>query len=119
MSSEKHHILFHKTLWTPTSQGRHLRNQPLLIPKIDSEVHTALHKEVSVVPLPDYNILNRISKEYRPFGDHIMAMNGLMVVIQENLRRPRVDHIQRALGELTMHAIELQIPFIREGLVDE
>jgi hypothetical protein len=118
MGSAKHHILFHKTLWKPTEQARSLRNQPLLIPRIDSEVHSALHREVSIVPLPDYNTLSRVQSDYRPFKDHITAMNGLMIAIQENLRRPRVDHLQRALGELTIHAIELQIPYIIEGLVE-
>jgi len=41
-----------------------------------------------------------------------------MVSIEEAAKHPRAQELERAMAALTVHACELQIPFIKEGYVD-
>lgn len=113
-----HHILFTKRTWRSQGDTSALRSNPSLIVPMYDNPHAALHREVFTVPLLDHRTANIVNRDYRPAGNYIASMNRLMSVIDEVGRDPRCGQIERDLGQLAIQAIEIQIPFIKEGQVN-
>jgi len=84
---------------------------------LDTLSHTALHKAVSVVPLPDRHTIQRVASDFIPVrGDYLATMEALMESIDKASRHHRTQPLERDLACLAMRAIELQMPFVAEGL---
>lgn len=112
-----HHIFNTKGQWTSSAEAASLRNQPSLIPKIDREVHNELHANCPAVPLLGYHALMRVNKEFYPQRNTLDSIDDLLLAINSAAKHEKAHHIERSLAQLAAHAIELQIPFIREGLI--
>lgn len=115
---EAHHGLWPAAWWTIYEPAARLRNYRETIPRIDRLAHTALHKLVTVVPLPDYRTLERVAKEFTPVvGDPISSIERLRDTFDVVTLRPDTNSLQRNLAGLTMNALDLQLKFIMDGLV--
>ena len=95
------------------------QNQTLIVP-MDEEVESHLHKEVPVIPVLDPVTAMNVLKIWTPQSTHIRSIYNLMSSIEEAIQHPKSKPIQKILGQLTVHALESQLPYIRIGqLTDE
>lgn len=118
MSVNQHHILFDRAAWRSSEVRRDLRENRWLIPPLKLEGHQLLHKAVSVVPVLDYRVAFRTRDNFESEpGNFIRSIGNFMLSLEDALRHPRVDELQRSLGELTLAAVEQEIPFVEEYCV--
>lgn len=87
-----------------------------MIPDIWQEVHTELHNACPPVPLLGYHALNRTVKLWYPHKQPVDSMMSLMDAIHDASEHPAAHPIERDLAHLAINAIQLQIPFIKEGI---
>ena len=123
MSPEKgnrHHILFPRKLHDAHPDTKALRREQLLIPNMAVIGHTALHAEVAIVPPLDRFTAGRVRRDFYPVRDnHIATIEELMRSIEIASKHPKTRSIEVENAQVAIHAIELQIPFIREHLIRE
>lgn len=119
MSYSFHHGLYTKSTWESQSSTKMLRNNQWLIMPLDEQVHRALQDEIPVVPVLGHNTAQKVLRDFEPVaGNYIASMFALMGTINEAGKHPRARPIERELGQLTINALELQIPYIQDGLVE-
>lgn len=116
----RHHILFPRKLHDAHPDTKELRRHQLLIPNIAILGHTALHSEVALVPPLDRFTAGRVLRDFYPVRDnHIQSMEELMRAIEGAMKHPKAQEIERMNAAVAVHAIEAQIPFIKEYLIVE
>jgi hypothetical protein len=115
---EAHHVLFPRRWWTIYEPYQRTRETGLLIPKIDAITHNALHRTVTIVPVPDFQTMSRVSKDFIPVRDDpISSVEALRDSFDRVTQLDGTNTLQRNLAGLTMNALDLQIKFISDGLV--
>jgi hypothetical protein len=114
---DRHHILHHRVEWTLRSNAERLRESPPLVPSIPREVHNEIHANCPPVPLLGHHALLRTVASYQPlWGDTMGSMDNLMFAMEQAQQHPRAHPIERDLADLAIQAVDLQRPYIREGL---
>ena len=116
---ERHHLLFNRFAYESNTDLRAMREDRRLIVPLDHDTHKELHERVSHVPPVSYHIARRALinfKEYNPADNPIHDIDNLQFSIQEAIRHPRADLIEREVGELAIYALDIQKPFIQEDL---
>mgnify|MGYP000894121300 CR=1 FL=1 len=118
MKVRKHHINFTRASHESMETTRCLRRNHWLMPPMEDPPHIALHQTISTVPLLDPHTAMRVHRTFEPVeGDYIASAWAYMRSIEQAIRHPRAGELEKRLGELSMYAIEQQIPFIKAGLV--
>lgn len=118
MWADKHHVLHYRQEWTLRPNAERLRESPPLIPEIPREIHNEIHANTPAVPLLGHHALLHTAKFYRPIPyDTLGSMDNLMFAMEEAARHERAHPIERDLAELAIQAVDLQRPYIREGLL--
>lgn len=84
---------------------------------MDADPHRALHATVPGVPVLDIFAQQRVASLYRPTHDIMDNIELYMLAVEEAVASPKSHSIERQLASLVIHAVDLQRPFIREGLV--
>ena len=116
--ADRHHVLFDRASWRSADVRRDLREVTWLIPPITRDAHQELHKAVEIVPTSDWHTLARVRREFEPVpGDFIKSIGNFCLALDESIHRPRASQLITDIGELTIQAIEMQIPFIEDGLM--
>lgn len=115
----QHHLLYPRQPWNSHFATRNLRQKNALIVPIEEEIHEALHREVPVVPLLDHYTALTVRRDFTPYDHYRKSMDNLVKCIDVALRGSRVQPIQRELGQLTIHALELQKPYLEMGAIYE
>jgi hypothetical protein len=117
MSQPLHHVLFNRNTWRGSNTSKEIRENTWLKVPLDTLSHTALHRAVSVVPLPDRHTIQRVASDFIPVrGDYLASMEALIESIDKSSLHHRTQPLERDLACLAMRAIELQMPFVAEGL---
>lgn len=112
-----HHTQYTRKTMEAVPPLKCLRNNHWNKPPLEDAPHIALHKEIATVPLLDQYTAQAVHREFYPVeGDYIGTLYSLVRTIDQALKHPKVSDLQREVGHLTMMALELQVPFIREGL---
>ena len=112
-----HHILYNRMEWRQRPEGLALREQPSLIMTIDRRTHEEIHRECPAVPVLGYHALCRTVRNYHPGEDELSSMDNLLFAIEDSLMHPRAHRLERQLGLLVIEGIEVQRPFIKEGIM--
>lgn len=119
MTRPKHHLLYSARIWKSQEPTAKLRSTPQLVIPIAADAHKEIHREIAIVPVLDHFTAERVLKNFYPVrNDYIASANELMFSIDEAIRSPKAREIEVALGQLVIHAIELQLPIIKEGLTN-
>lgn len=119
MSYSFHHGLFTKAAYESQSPTKMLRNNQWLIMPLDEQTHRALHVDIPALPLLSPNSAQSVLRDFRPVaGNYIASMFSLMEAIGDANRHPRATPIEKEIGGLLINGLELQIPFIQDGLVE-
>ena len=116
MFKDEHHIINRKREWELRPEAYRIRAVKSLRPVIPRVIHNAIHAHTPPVPLLGYETLVQVQKNFRPTSDTLETLDLLCDSIVEAGRHPRAHPIERELGELTIEALQLQVPFLREGL---
>lgn len=117
MGIERHHLLFERSSWESSIPARRLRQLPSLIIPMDEDIEQALHKTVINVPLLDRYTAQHTYRELQPARTYVGSCYRLMEAIERGSQHSKTHTLERELAQLTIHAIELQMPFIRSGSV--
>lgn len=119
MYKDGHHVLFERRLWEANQPGKELRSKPGLLVPMWRDYHEALHKEVDFVPPFPYKMGQAVLSLYRDNPDnHRQSIDNFLFATEEVIQRPKTSHLERTLGYLILDAVEMQVPFMREGGID-
>jgi hypothetical protein len=113
---DRHHILNERVTWNARPDSRALRAYPLLVPTIYRASHEELHANVPSVPLLGHHALMNVKGNFQCGNDTLSSMDNLMFAIENASKHPRAHPIERDLCHLAIHAIDLQKPYIADGL---
>ena len=116
---DRHHILNDRVSWTTRPQGTALREVPSLIPQMDRAYHEELHAACPPVPMLGYYALMIVQSTFNEGHNTLSSMDNLMASIEWAAENPRTHELESELCYLAIRAIDLQRPFIREGMVKE
>lgn len=116
---EKHHILHHRALHEANKDSKILRNSLGMIALIDPDAHDALHRACPGVPPLDIWTAQRARSIMVPHPNPIQAIDNYLYAVDRATLSPKSHQIERDLAALTMMAVELQKPYIKEGLINE
>lgn len=82
-----------------------------------ADEHRALHAAVPGVPVLDIFAQQRVARLYQPTHDIMDNIELYMLAVEQAMASPKSHTIERQLANLVIHAVDLQRPFIREGLI--
>lgn len=114
-NGENHHTLFCGSPWESMPQTRKLRRLPSLIVPMDKQVEEALHQEISTIPVLDHFTAVHTYNNYEASNTYIGSIHNLMRAIEIGSNHRKSTRLEKQLAQLTIYALELQVPFIREG----
>ncbi len=114
---EYHHILHHRALHETHKDSKILRRSLGMIALLDHDSHDALHRACPGVPPLDVYMVQRVKNLYVPHADPLVGIDRYSSAIEVAMLHHRAHPIEKELAGLTLEAVRLQIPFIREGLV--
>lgn len=114
---DNHHIVFNRQEWTLRPKARAIREHPSLIVNMPRALHNEIHATCPAVPLLGYAALDIVQTNWDPDPNHLKSMDNLLFAIDTVSIHPKAHQIERALAQLAGQAVELQRPYIIEGIV--
>lgn len=121
MSKERmhfHHTLWPQRMWRSQEPTTKLREHRWLKVPLDIYTHDALHKNVSMVPVPGHAMAERISRNFMPVPhNYIASHDNLIQAVEEVAAHHKTNSLERQLGGLIVVALVEQRPFLVEGLI--
>ena len=115
-----HHLLFYQRDWTARPDSKALRKNPWLVIPMEQDAHNALHAVVSYVPTLGRHVLSLVRRAYTPIeGDYVASAVELMNTIQIESNHIRVGCFEREVAEMVIESIEMQMGYIKQGVVYE
>lgn len=117
METNIHHILFDRSNHEANKDNRQLRRSLGLMVRLDVFSHRELHRECPSVPALGSYMAQSVRSRYIPHGDPLRGMENYMFAVEEAAKNPKAHQIDRELGQLVIMAVDIQRPFIRQGLV--
>lgn len=114
---DRHHILNNRVEWTARPESARLRETPILVPTLDRTVHEHLHRYTTPVPPLGVYALQRVVRDFVPTNDVFQSIDNLMTSIEGAANHPKAHELERELAYIAIDAIDLQRPFIKEGLI--
>lgn len=120
MKKNGHHLLFDRPLWELQKPSRSLRRTPELIFPMYEEPHGDLHRKIGCVPVMNYIMAERVSQRFEPVvGDRFKSVDKLLFALEATALHYRDRPVEHELLNLVALAIDLQRPYIREGLIED
>lgn len=116
MQKNRHHPINNELEWTLRPEAKYIREHPTLIFPMEVPLHNHLHDVCPAVPLLGVHALKFIVRDWEPDTDKLLSLENLQTSIEAAGNHPRAHPIERQLGDLAIHAIDLQKPFLRESL---
>jgi hypothetical protein len=113
---DQHHILHNRQEWELRPEARRLRGARTLMPELDRRVHDEIHAVCPPVPLLGYYALRLIEQNFEEGRNTLQSMDNLMHAIDLSAAHPKTHYIERGMADLAIQAIELQRPWIADGM---
>jgi hypothetical protein len=88
-----------------------------LVAYMGATEHRALHRDLPAVPVLDIFSIQRLLRVYEPTPDTMQNMDNYMRSIEQVMMSPKSHSIERQVASLAIHAVDLQRPYVREGLL--
>lgn len=117
--NNRHHVLHEEWTWNANKWAHDLRVTPSLVVTMPTEIHRELHAACPHVPILGSYALQAVNRLFVPSHnrDTLKDMDSLQVAIDKASKSPRAHMLERDLAGLAIEAIDLQKPFIREGII--
>ena len=108
MNENMHHVLYQRRQWNSRTDSAALRQSTGLIIPMDCDVHKELHRQawegVSVLGVQAVRqVMNEIDKK----DNYLDVIDNVLYLI---------DKTNDPVADFAIHAIERQLPFIKEGI---
>lgn len=115
--TNRHHVLFPRTIHESTHIGNELRSKSILIPRMDEDIHAELHDEISFVPMLNHYMGSRILKLMNQTRAHspINGMKNYMLAVENSMEHSKVNELDRQLGRVVIESVGAQIPFVEKS----
>jgi hypothetical protein len=82
--------------------------------------HKELHRHCPAVPVLGHIALFRTLRAFEvERGDTFQTLDNLCFAIEEANNSPKAHQLERAMGDIAIDALRLQIPFLRQGIVSD
>lgn len=115
---DTHHLCHYRNEWNARPEGKALR-QTMLAPDLYRGAHNLLHLMCPPVPVPNYQTLQYVLPRFNFEQDIYGKIDQYSRLVTERTRHPKMKPIERDMCELSVEAVRMQIPFIREGTLNE
>lgn len=120
MALSRHHVMHEATAWSSRDEAQRIRTTQSLIPRIDRDAHNHLHDVCPHVPLLGSYALRSVAQSFGNGGRNTLeSIDLLMLSIEEAIRHPKAHLLEKQLGQLTIAALELQVPILREAVISD
>lgn len=114
----EHHVIFPRLIHNSMKVTKELRAERMLRPPIAQDPHTELHKHIGMVAIPSWTMASEICKRFEPVeGDYISSLDNLIFAISDTIKHPKVRELERSIGDVMVHGLDLQRPYIKAGLI--
>lgn len=122
MSREFHHLAFPKKIHEAHPATLKLRRNKMLIPPLESVVHFALHKSVTMINPLDGYMANSVARDFEPvrgseLSDYLKSIDEYLLTVARAGMHWKCTHTQKLNAELHTELMSKQIPFIKEGFM--
>lgn len=114
---DRDHLLNTEKQWTSERFAALLRRHQSLIFDVDREIHELKHRECPPVPLLGHFALQGAFNRYHATYDPTKDIDGLCLAIDQATKGDRFHQIERDQAGLTIEAIQIQKPYIYEGII--
>ena len=116
MTENRHHILFCRRSFEADMANHYLRNKVGLIVLMDVGIHRELHQDLPEVPPLGRYLASLVRNELKYDPNPLRAVDTFQRAVDTQMEHPRVHRLEREMAELTLAHIDLQLPYIREGI---
>lgn len=117
MRREDHHLFHDRLSWESRADATAIRQDRGLIVPLEHDAHLELHRQTPVVPLLSYHALRRVRYNMLPTSNNYLEnIDNVQRAVEEAIHVPRAHYIERQLGELTIHVLELQKPYVEDSM---
>lgn len=117
---DKHHLLWERA-WYTTPREQALREQHLLIPRMDYEIHhKGLHEAVDPPPKPSPDMIigaTAVIQALPYYTGHIEALKRLAGFFDQLAANPRTAEHYADLADRISENLFSQLPWVKLGLV--
>lgn len=117
---DQHHMLFYRKAYDSVEETKLMRRDSRLIIPLNVMAHQELHKEVSCVPPPSIHLARAAMQEFQDFNkskDYLVNIDNFQKSIDRASKLYKMRELEKHIGQLIIHAIDLQKPFIKSGSV--
>jgi hypothetical protein len=112
---EDHHLFHDRISWESRDTAKLIRRNRGLIVPLEHDTHKELHIATPVVPLLGYFALYRVARDFQGEPRNYLGnIEEVQRAIEEAGKSPKAHYVERQVGELAIHVLELQKPFIKE-----
>lgn len=112
---DDHHLCFSANEWNARPQGEYIR-QSMIARGMGRAAHNVIHREVPGVPVPMVYTLHRVAADLTPDRDIFRTIDQYCSIVDANARHPKIKPIEIELNDLSIEAIRMQIPYLRDGM---
>lgn len=110
-----HHMMFPRRIHTVYGSSNNIR-EALVVRNMDRAAHEALHDEIDGIPLLGGYALLAVDRELRQYYENpLEGIDDFCRAVDLSYMHPKAKDRERHLGQLVVHTVREQIPFIKEG----
>lgn len=113
VAKNNHHILHHSRTWGAYGIGSDVRGR-IIARGMPVELHELLHEQEAPVPVPEYHSLLHVYQNLSAGLNVIQAMDKYCVLLNRANQHPKIRPIEIQLNELSIMAVQAQVPYVRQ-----
>jgi hypothetical protein len=115
----RHHIAHYDSYWCANQHNMMIRQSLGMIALMAVDPHNALHRDCPAPPPLDPYTAQRVSGLYVPHPNPLVGIDNFRFAVEKAIRHRKTKDIEKQIGLLTIEAVTLQLPYIRDGLVGD
>lgn len=112
-----HHACFERAVWESRKDLKLIRTMNAMMFRLYVEPHGELHNALASVPVPDRFMAGRILRNFESGSGALQNIDNFCFAVEEARTHHKTQAIERGVGLLIIDAMEIQKPFILDGLI--
>ncbi len=109
---DDHHTLHSRRDWLVRPEGKYLRNN-MIAHGLHRATHNLIHELCPQVPTPQYHTLAHVANDFERGLPILDGIDQYCDLVDESSRHYKCNPIERALNDLSIEALRMQIPLLR------
>ena len=119
ISENKHHVMHDRATHNGNMNNYWIRNRLGMIVLMDVGIHRELHDVTPTVPPLSLHMAQAVRSQLHPHSNPFQAIDAFRRAVETAQDYQRMHRVEVESSELTLQAIEVQLPYLREGYVHE